>query len=204
MSRADAHRKVVKQAMRAAEHIGLADFPDATNEREAMQMYMATLYGFVDATSPEAVAHLNAWQYARQTDDASNQTTGVANILATAPSGTDHTKDSTAAGTANGVNEANGLVAPLAAQATHDDASHTTTPALRAGEVNGRRTLPGAAAPEFITPEADNVTEMTDRRPKLDPGVFGQRLELSGLTLQAGEPSAARRDAPASWNPTTR
>jgi len=57
-----AHRTVVRQAMQAAEHVGLADFPDAANEREAMQMYMATLYGFVDATSPRAVAHLHAWQ----------------------------------------------------------------------------------------------------------------------------------------------
>ncbi len=48
--------------MQAAEHIGLADFPQAANEREAIQMYMATLYGFVDATSPDAVAHLNAWR----------------------------------------------------------------------------------------------------------------------------------------------
>jgi len=57
-----AHRKVIKQAMRAAEDLGLAEFPHATNERQAIQMYMATLYGFVEATSPQAVAHLNAWQ----------------------------------------------------------------------------------------------------------------------------------------------
>lgn len=57
-----AHTKVIRQAMQAAEHIGLADFPEAANERDAIQMYMATLYGFVDATSPDAVAHLNAWQ----------------------------------------------------------------------------------------------------------------------------------------------
>ncbi|MER7006305.1 hypothetical protein ABT297_25125 [Dactylosporangium sp. NPDC000555] len=58
------HRTVIRQAMAAAEHIGLADFPDAADEREAVQMYMATLYGFVDATSPDAVAHLNAWRIA--------------------------------------------------------------------------------------------------------------------------------------------
>jgi hypothetical protein len=57
-----AHRNVIKQAMQASEHIGLADFPQATTEREAIQMYMATIYGFVEATSPQAVAHLNAWQ----------------------------------------------------------------------------------------------------------------------------------------------
>jgi hypothetical protein len=62
-----AHNKVIRQAMRAAEHLGLADFPDAANEREAIQMYMATLYGFVDATSPDAVAHLNAWRSAAVT-----------------------------------------------------------------------------------------------------------------------------------------
>lgn len=57
-----AYNKVVRQAMQAAEHIGLADFPEAANERDAIQMYMATLYGFVGATSPDAVAHLNAWR----------------------------------------------------------------------------------------------------------------------------------------------
>ncbi|GIF98328.1 hypothetical protein [Catellatospora citrea] len=57
-----AHNKVIRLAMQSAEHTGLADFPDATSEREAIQMYMATLYGFVTATTPEAVAHLNAWQ----------------------------------------------------------------------------------------------------------------------------------------------
>jgi len=57
-----AHNKVIRRAMQAAEHIGLADFPDAANEREAIQMYMATVYGVVDATAPLAVAHLNAWQ----------------------------------------------------------------------------------------------------------------------------------------------
>jgi hypothetical protein len=59
-----AHRTVIRQAMAAAEHIGLADFPDAADEREAVQMYLATLYGLVDATSPDAVAHLNAWRTA--------------------------------------------------------------------------------------------------------------------------------------------
>jgi hypothetical protein len=57
-----AHNKVVKLAIQAAEHIGLADHPDAASEREAVQMYMATLYGLVEATSPQAVAHLDAWQ----------------------------------------------------------------------------------------------------------------------------------------------
>jgi hypothetical protein len=57
-----AHNKVIRRAMQAAEHIGLADIPDAATEREAIQMYMATIYGIVDATTPEAVAHLNAWQ----------------------------------------------------------------------------------------------------------------------------------------------
>ncbi|MBB5871957.1 hypothetical protein F4553_005336 [Allocatelliglobosispora scoriae] len=56
-----AHNKVIRRAMQAAEHAGLADIPDASTEREAIQMYMATIYGIVDATSPEAVAHLNAW-----------------------------------------------------------------------------------------------------------------------------------------------
>jgi hypothetical protein len=61
-----AHNRVIRLAMGSAEHIGLADFPAATNEREAIQMYMATLYGFVDATTPEAVAHLNAWPMAAE------------------------------------------------------------------------------------------------------------------------------------------
>ncbi|MCP2325178.1 hypothetical protein HDA40_003685 [Hamadaea flava] len=56
-----AHTKVVRRAMQAAEHTGLAAIPDAATEREAIQMYMATIYGIVDATSPQAVAHLNAW-----------------------------------------------------------------------------------------------------------------------------------------------
>ncbi|MEV4702163.1 hypothetical protein [Actinoplanes sp. NPDC049316] len=57
-----AHNRVIRHAMHAAEHIGLADFPDTADEREAMQIYMATLYGVVDATSPEAVARFNAWR----------------------------------------------------------------------------------------------------------------------------------------------
>jgi len=57
-----AHNRVIRHAMHAAEHIGLADFPGAADEREAMQIYMATLYGVVDATSPEAVARFNAWR----------------------------------------------------------------------------------------------------------------------------------------------
>jgi hypothetical protein len=57
-----AHRRVIRLAMQTAEHTGLADFADAADEREAMQMYMATLYGFVDATSPATVAQLNAWR----------------------------------------------------------------------------------------------------------------------------------------------
>lgn len=56
-----AHTKVIRRAMQAAEHIGLADIPRAASEREAIQMYMATIYGIIDATTPEAVAHLNAW-----------------------------------------------------------------------------------------------------------------------------------------------
>jgi hypothetical protein len=56
-----AHHRVVRQAMHAAEHIGLADVPHAANEREAVQMYMATLYGVIEATTPEAVARFNAW-----------------------------------------------------------------------------------------------------------------------------------------------
>jgi hypothetical protein len=57
-----AHNRVIHQAMRSAELAGLADFPGAADEREATQMYMATLYGIVDATTPEAVARFNAWQ----------------------------------------------------------------------------------------------------------------------------------------------
>ncbi|MEU4593279.1 hypothetical protein [Micromonospora aurantiaca (nom. illeg.)] len=56
-----AHTNVIRRAMQAAEHIGLADIPEATSEREAIQMYMATIYGIIDATTPEAVAYLNAW-----------------------------------------------------------------------------------------------------------------------------------------------
>ncbi|GAA3943193.1 hypothetical protein [Actinoplanes auranticolor] len=57
-----ANNRVIRQAMHSAELAGLADFPDAADEREATQMYMATLYGIVDATTPEAVARFNAWQ----------------------------------------------------------------------------------------------------------------------------------------------
>ncbi|GIE89725.1 hypothetical protein [Actinoplanes regularis] len=57
-----AHNRVIRHAMHAAEHSGLADFPSAIDEREAVQAYMATLYGVVDATSPEAVARFSAWR----------------------------------------------------------------------------------------------------------------------------------------------
>ena len=60
-----AHNKVIRRAMQAAEHSSLAEIPHAANERAAIQMYMATIYGIVDATSPEAVAHLNAWPTTR-------------------------------------------------------------------------------------------------------------------------------------------
>jgi len=60
-----AHTKVIRRAMQAAEHIGLADIAEAATQREAIQMYMATIYGIVDATSPDAVAHLNAWHTTR-------------------------------------------------------------------------------------------------------------------------------------------
>lgn len=75
-----AHNKVIRRAMQAAEHIGLADIPDAATEREAIQMYMATIYGIVDATSPEAVAHLNAWQTSRTAP--SHETTDVGHTSA--------------------------------------------------------------------------------------------------------------------------
>jgi hypothetical protein len=56
-----AHNRVIRQAMHAAEHVGLADIAHAADERQAMQMYMATIYGVVEATTPEAVARFNAW-----------------------------------------------------------------------------------------------------------------------------------------------
>ena len=67
-----AHNRVIRLAMQSAEHTGLADFPNAHDERQAMQMYMATLYGLVEATSPESVLALNAW---RATSDASDPPT---------------------------------------------------------------------------------------------------------------------------------
>jgi hypothetical protein len=57
-----AHHQVIRYAMQAAEHFGLADFPHVADEREAMQMYMATVYGVVEATSPVAVKRFNAWR----------------------------------------------------------------------------------------------------------------------------------------------
>jgi hypothetical protein len=67
-----AHQRVIRHVMRSAQHTGLADFPNAANEREATQMYTATLYGAVEATAPNAVTHLNAWQRNAATTSSSN------------------------------------------------------------------------------------------------------------------------------------
>jgi hypothetical protein len=189
-----AHRSVIRQAMAAAEHIGLADFPDATNEREAMQMYMATLYGFVDATSPQAVAHLNAWQArpAPRHIAARTQATGLA-VPATGLNGTNHAENDTTAATANGVNGTKVLAGLLDGQATLDDTSHTTTHQPQGGQANGRRALAGTAVPEFITAEEGNA-EPTGLRHKLDVDAFSHDLDLDGLGFQAAGPPATQVD----------
>lgn len=72
-----AHNTVIRRAMQATEHLGLAAVPQITTEREAVQMHMATLYGFVQATSPQAVVHLNAWNPA---DTAQNSATATISL----------------------------------------------------------------------------------------------------------------------------
>jgi hypothetical protein len=189
-----AHRTVIRQAMQAAEHIGLADFPDATNEREAMQMYMATLYGFVDATSPLAVAHLNAWQATPgpRHIDASKQASEVA-VPAVGLNSTDDAEDNITAGTANAVNGTKVLADLLGGQAALHDTGHTTTHQLQRGPANGRRALAGTAAPDFIAAEEDDP-EPSDRRHKLDVDTFGHRLDLGGFASHAAGPPAAEVD----------
>ncbi|SDT13589.1 hypothetical protein [Actinoplanes derwentensis] len=81
-----AHNRVIRHAMHAAEHIGLADFPGTADEREAMQIYMATLYGVVDATSPEAVARFNAWRLSTSNAPTPTASTGLG-PAAVAPGG---------------------------------------------------------------------------------------------------------------------
>ncbi|WP_144118374.1 hypothetical protein [Catellatospora sichuanensis] len=91
-----AHGRVIRLAMAAAEHTGLADFPDATTEREAIQMYMATLYGFVEATTPEAVAHLNAWRTTPATPGLVGAPDAHANRIGQLPAVTDPLTEFTA------------------------------------------------------------------------------------------------------------
>ncbi|HZM83876.1 MAG TPA: hypothetical protein VFC19_49800 [Candidatus Limnocylindrales bacterium] len=180
-----AHRGVVRQAMQAAEHLGLADVPDATNERQAIQMYMATLYGFVDATSPQAVVHLNAWQHdtgaARHTSDT---TTGDA----LEPS---HSRRHAPGETTSGLNGTMGLPPVTPGQAELEEASHPHPG--RADPVNGRHVSTGTAILEFTVPELRDDPEPASRQ-EPDPATFGQPLELNRLTLQQTGPSGDQRD----------
>ena len=185
-----AHRNVVRQAMQAAEHVGLADFPDAANEREAMQMYMATVYGFVDATSPQAVAHLNAWQAASQPQHIAARTQATRRAT-TGLNGTNHAEDDTTAATANGVNGTKVLAGLLDGQAALDDISHTATHQLQGGQANGRRALAGTAVPEFITAEEPDASA---RRHGPDVDAFSHDLDLDGLGFQAAAPPATQVD----------
>ncbi|WP_117214742.1 hypothetical protein [Allorhizocola rhizosphaerae] len=180
-----AHRTVIRQAMAAAEHIGLADFPDATNEREAMQMYMATLYGFVDATSPQAVAHLNAWQAALPP----RHTAAVA-VPAAGLRDTDETEDSITAGFANGVNGTEVFAGLLGGLTVPEDAWRTTHP-LQGGLANGRSTLAGTAEPESIAQERD--AETSRRRHYLDTDTLS-RVDLGGEPFQTTGPPATQVD----------
>jgi len=181
-----AHRTVVRQAMQTAEHIDLADLVDATNEREAMQMYMATLYGFVDATSPQAVAHLNAWQTAPGSRhiDASMEADGVA--APTAPlTGAADDEDDPAAGTVNGVNGIKVRTPPLTGHVRHDDTGHhAPARSLQAAEGNGRRALTQAAVSEFIAPEPDSDHQPPERRQMVGQNTFDLNLHLDSRTPQ--------------------
>ncbi|WP_117210571.1 hypothetical protein [Allorhizocola rhizosphaerae] len=180
-----AHRRVVKQAMQAAEHIGLADFPDATNERQAMQMYMATLYGFVDATSPQAVAHLNAWQH--DTSAATHTIDAAAPGHALDPN---QAKHDAAAETAS-TNGTKVLRAVLPGQAALEDASHPQPG--RAEQANGRHFSTGTAVLEYTAPELRGDPELSGRR-EPDAATFGLSPDLDGRSFQAAGPSAAQRD----------
>jgi len=181
-----AHRQVIRHAMHAAEHIGLADFPNATNERQAIQMYMATLYGFVDATTPQAVAHLNAWQH----------DTGAARhtIDATAGDALDpnQARHDAPTGTTSGVNATRMLTSPMPGQtALQEDGSHTHPG--RAELTNGRHVSTGTAVLEFTAPESRDDPEPRGRQ-EPDPAAFGQPLNLDGLAFHAAGPSTTEHN----------
>ena len=175
-----AHRAVIRQAMAAAEHIGLADFPDATNEREAMQMYMATLYGFVDATSPQAVAHLNAWLHEAKPKHATDDVAHSAAI--------DHrTEDDVATGSSHGTNGVKVPTSILTGQVARDDTEDTTTRAGRAEHVNGHQVGTGTAGMEFTAPQSANDLEPMGYRHRPELSTFGQPQDLDSSTFQAAQ-----------------
>jgi hypothetical protein len=176
-----AHRTVIRQAMAAAEHIGLADFPDATNERQAMQMYMATLYGFVDATSPQAVAHLNAWRHETKPKHATDD--DVARSAAI-----DHrTEDDAATGNAHGTNGVKVLRSALTSQAARDDTEDTTTRAGRAEHINGHQVGTGTAGMEFTAPQVASDPEPMSHHHSPEPSTFGQPQDLDSDASQAAQ-----------------
>jgi hypothetical protein len=182
-----AHHRVIRQAMHAAEHIGLAEFPEATNERQAIQMYMATLYGFVEATSPQAVAHLNAWQ---QHTDSTEHTTELVD-----PCTALHLKSAqndAATGTTNAANAATVLTSTTTGQTAQQDTDHTTAHPRRTQQTNRRHGCTTVVS-QFTAPQTGNNPEATGRRSP-DPAASGQRLDLDSLTSQAGESSANQRE----------
>ncbi|MFI9641412.1 hypothetical protein ACIG87_15330 [Micromonospora sp. NPDC051925] len=159
-----AHNRVIRQAMQAAEHTGLADFPDAANEREAIQMYMATLYGFVTATTPEAVAHLNAW---RSTDTsephavadaahATTPTTHTAGLMPQPANGHDLAADSETIGTAGRVERSQ--EEELAQHSHADDATVTD----RVNPLDGDRPQRPAWQAEPPSAADDHLDEEND------------------------------------------
>lgn len=150
-----AHRTVIRYAMAAAEHIGLADLPDATNEREAIQMYMATLYGFVEATSPQAVAHLNAWQ---RESDTTKRATGL-----TVPAAALDTNGAQVGLTTNRINGATVLSSTAPTSKTPpDDTDHSKTPG-QAERANDWHASTDAVAWPIITPDTDDERDLLGR-----------------------------------------
>jgi len=181
-----AHRAVIRQAMAAAEHIGLADIPDAANERQAMQMYMATLYGFVDATSPQAVAHLNAWRYETEPRHATDEAVRSAAI--------DHRIDGDVAATnpysTNGVKV---LTSTLTGPAAREDTDDTTARAGRPEHLNCHQVGIVTAGTEVTMPQAGNDPEPMGHRHSAELAALGQQLDLDDKTPQAQELPATDR-----------
>lgn len=182
-----AHRKVIRQAMRAAEHLGLADFPDAANERQAIQMYMATMYGFVDATSPQAVTHLHAWQTAPRT--AAADRSGLAN------DGTEPAADlngrAEAQGAISGIaNGAKALTVPHSGHA-QDNNAHAPADPIQNGHAHGRYPETDAAALEPAGPPTSANPQPVDSRQRPDREAFSQRQDRDNTAPNAAGPTRA-------------